>query len=181
MLCYQNHPQMMFLCMQWDKYSTIIIEGPDGTGKTTLAKALMENNDALRYEHLINMEHPYDMYRQFIEARNKITEGNIILDRYILSNMVYSYICSSIPVYDKNMFYEELLAKLALDKACLIFCLPSNKEQYLEEFTKLRQEREELITSTDVMSKIFDAYKCHYDELKTLHPNNVFQFDRFSE
>lgn len=167
--------------MQWDNYSTIIIEGPDGTGKTTLAKALMENNDALRYEHLTNMESPYDMYRQFIEARNKITEGNIILDRYILSNMVYSHICGSIPVYDQSMFYEELLAKLALDKACLIFCLPSNKEQYLEEFVKLSQEREELITSVDVMSKIFDAYKCHYDELKALYPNNVFQFDRFFE
>lgn len=79
---------MTFLGMRWDNYSTIIIEGPDGTGKTTLAKALLEKNDALRYEHLTNMEQPYDMYRQFIEARNKITEGNIILDRYILSNMV---------------------------------------------------------------------------------------------
>lgn len=166
--------------MQWDKYSTIIIEGPDGTGKTTLAKALMEKNDALRYEHLTYMDHPADMYWQFIEARNKITEGNVILDRYILSNMVYSSVCNSQPVYDQAMFYEELLVNLSLDKACLIFCLPSNKEQYLEEFAKLSQEREELITSVAVISKIFDAYKCYYDKLKTLYPNNVFQFDRLS-
>jgi thymidylate kinase len=118
------------------------------------------------------------MYWQFIEARNKITEGNIILDRYILSNMVYSSVCDSQPVYDQAMFYEELLVKLSIDKACLIFCLPSNKEQYLKEFAKLSQEREELITSVSVISKIFDAYKCYYDKLKALYPNNVFQFDR---
>lgn len=159
---------------------SLIIEGPDGTGKTTLAQSLVNAHGNLRYEHLTLMEHPADMYWQFIEARNKLAEGNIILDRYIISNKVYSYVCGSIPVYDQNMFYEELQAKLALKKTFLIFCLPEDKEKYLVEFNKLCQERDELVTSEHKMSKIFDAYTSYFDELKRNYPGMVMRYDRFS-
>lgn len=158
---------------------SIIIEGPDGTGKTTLAQALVNEHNNLRYEHLTYMEDPSDMYWQFIEARNKLTDGNVILDRYIISNKVYSYVCDNIPVYDQDMFYEELQAKLTLKKTLLIFCLPEDKEKYLAEFNKLCKERDELVTSEHKMSKIFDAYTSYFDELKRNYPGMVMRYDRF--
>lgn len=158
---------------------SFIIEGPDGTGKTTLAQSLVNAHSNLRYEHLTLMDHPADMYWQFVEARNKLAEGNIVLDRYIISNKVYSYICGSIPVYDQNMFYEELQAKLTLKKTLLIFCLPEDKEKYLEEFNKLCKERDELVTSERRMSMIFDAYTSYFDELKRDYPDAVMRYDRF--
>lgn len=157
------------------KGKNIIIEGPDGSGKSTLSFSIVSHLTGYDCMHLGYIPDAYMFYRQFVEARNKLVEGRVILDRYILSNIVYNDVLqNNSGVYDQNMFYHELTAKLVMDKLLLIFCIPEDKEQYLERFKQLQQEREELVTDIRDISKIYDKYIEYYNAYKLIAPENVF-------
>lgn len=70
----------------------IIVEGPDGAGKTTLIKKLQAQFPNSKYLHFGVPEEPtkqYEMYLHAIETAGKYSDI-IILDRCWYSDMVYA-------------------------------------------------------------------------------------------
>ena len=71
-----------------------IIDGPDGTGKTTLAQRLSEAYNIPIY-HLTYYKDREKHQKQFYTATEMIkdwfykSEGGFIIDRYILSEIIY--------------------------------------------------------------------------------------------
>lgn len=69
----------------------LIIDGPDGTGKTTLANKLSEAYNIPIY-HLTYYEDRDEHQRQFDYFKRLVNESTdgFILDRYICSEIVYA-------------------------------------------------------------------------------------------
>lgn len=155
----------------------IVIEGPDGSGKTTLGKRLSKAF-GLGYIHLTYLEDPEAMHKQFKEASDRMRYGDVVIDRFILSNLAYP----GDKVLHSSHFLVNLIQGIRTDRVFHITCLPEDKETYLKEFEKLCSSRDELYTSIDLMSKIYDAFKKEDEELwqmTGLSPR-VMHYDRFS-
>ena len=143
---------------------TIVVEGPDGSGKTTLANTLCEYL-GLEYKHLTYIEKPEDMYEQFREAEDLMFKGGILLDRYIMSNKVYAKATGDKEVYESNRFWYNMSVLIQSGRVYHITCLPAPKDFYISEFRRLCKERDELYTSETLMSKVYDIYLDMHDLL----------------
>ena len=155
----------------------IVIEGPDGSGKTTLGEKLSKAF-GLDYIHLTYLKDPEAMHKQFKDASDRMRNGNVVIDRFILSNSVYP----GHMVLHSSHFLGNLVQGIRAGRVFHITCLPEDKELYLKEFEKLCSSRDELYTSVDLMSKIYDDFKKEDAELwrmTGLSPS-VMHYDRFS-
>lgn len=158
----------------------ILIEGPDGSGKTTLAKTLREvfHAEYVHYEYEPNN----DIYVQQVEdVLNlvKTSNENIIVDRFIPSEIIYGSILrdSVRMVYNKdNKWLEEMMNNFD----SIIFCLPFDKERYLQKFKKLSEQRYELVEDIKQISKVYNYYQDLFVDLKLHFPqfqNKLTRFD----
>ncbi len=138
----------------------IILEGPDGCGKTTLANHFIEKYDA-KYIHLTwskELEEKMDKYQieSLLEAERLSKDHLVIIDRLWISEIVYS------DVYRTGSQYRGLhqTMKLLIDKmdAINIVCLPEDEQDYRLHFEKLKTEREEMYTDTDKALNIYGMY-----------------------
>lgn len=142
----------------------VLIEGPDGTGKTTLAKILRDKYDFI-YIHLGPCADIEKTYKELISKlkRYKEFKVNAVIDRAVYSNYVYSEIFGGDKLSSKKCGkFLRLVDKI-------IMCLPKNKELYLKEFNNLKKERAELYNE---MGQV-------YDKFKSLGIPDIF--DRFKE
>ena len=143
----------------------VLIEGPDGAGKTTLCNELMRL-DKFYYIHLNKVDNIEDFYKKFIKdiKRFKKHNLNLIIDRAYISNIIYS------KVYGGEALKESTILKIKkyIDKT--IVCLPSNKQKYLEEFEKLKKVRKEEYNS---MEEIYVGFSNYLKDNK-----DVFVHDR---
>lgn len=155
----------------------IIIEGPDGSGKTTLGEKLSKAI-GLDYMHLTYVEDLEALHKQFKEASDRMRNGNVVIDRFILSNTVYP----GHMVLHSSHFLGNLVQGIREGRVYHITCLPEDKELYLKEFEKLCFSCAELYTSADLMSKIYDGFKKEDEELQRMtgFSPRVMHYDRFS-
>lgn len=109
-----------------------ILDGPDGSGKTTLAKQL-SNTYNIDYKHLTYYEDEKDMSIQFYDTIRRInTERNgIVIDRFILSNIIYGIVFHNCKFVDGWKMFLDALCRDWLKGKEIIICLPSDKEAYL--------------------------------------------------
>jgi len=132
----------------------IIIEGIDGSGKTTLANQLSKQTGY----PIVCRKQPKDAdekvrmmgeYLQFIKS-NK----NVILDRCWYSEMVYGPVMRDASVISYPQMYdlEQLLAK---NGALLIYC--TGPEAAL--WQRCQKRGEDYITSRDDYKAIYNGYK----------------------
>lgn len=133
----------------------IIIEGPDGAGKSTLADAISRKT-GFPVVHLTNVEAD-KMDTQF---ENALALDNVILDRYILSNLAYNNACGATEASDD---VKDACCRDMEDPNIVVLCLPGyyNRhsggcDMYIEHFSKLKDERHEEFTNEEEMRKVWE-------------------------
>ena len=103
----------------------IIIEGLDGTGKTTLANDLLNKNYILINNNLTSESH-YDKYVNII----KTSDINSVSDRSVVSEMVYGKVLSGTTKLSEEEFIN--LVKLYSEYETKIIYLYASKKILLE-------------------------------------------------
>ena len=103
----------------------IIIEGLDGTGKTTLANDLLNKNYILINNNLTSESH-YDKYVNII----KTSDINSVSDRSFVSEMVYGKVLSGTTKLSEEEF--DNLIKLYSEYKTRIIYLYASKETLLK-------------------------------------------------
>lgn len=152
----------------------IIVDGPDGTGKTSLCKQISEKLN-IPFYHLIGHEDEKEHEKQFEIYHEKLNDGNpLILDRYILSDIAYSNVYNNGKHIPKAFQYFE---ELFNPNITLIITLPLDKEKYLNHFRKLETSRKEMFSS-EKMGKVYEEYENFCKMLK--NKKNFYRYDIFS-
>ena len=133
----------------------IIIEGPDGSGKTTLANTLSKQTGypVVHRSQPKSEEEKRQMMQQYIDAI--VTGKNMIFDRCWYSEMVYGPIMrdNSVITYPEMYLLE---AKLAKRGALIIYCTDDPKTLW----KRATRRGEDYITDYETFERIcagFDA------------------------
>jgi len=151
----------------------IVLEGSDGTGKTTLARHLQEKLGA-HYIHLTyRWPDKMDKYHvaALLHAISIIekTDKPVILDRWWLSEAVYS------KVFRGGSKWPQLgrsLERALLSRGGIyIMCLADDIGSYTTSFKKLRDSRNEMYADTTEVARVYnDIYhgvKTYPDSIKS--------------
>lgn len=155
----------------------VILEGPDGAGKTFFGERLRDQY-GISMVHLTYYKDKEKHLKQFIDINDRInTNKPLIVDRYIISDKVYSSVYRNGNVIEG---YNELLENmLNNENIILVFAIPNDKQQYLNEFEKLCNSREEMYSNS--MDKVYDKYIEVYEELlKRNTKATIIRYDRFN-
>lgn len=155
----------------------VLLEGPDGAGKTTLAEHLVKHYGAI-YIHStwspeleLRME---DYMLQTLEMAKSVSQKRlVVLDRHFLSEIVYSAVFRADTTPDRSAFhaqmYHTFFAPTPFAKSLLVMCLPEDKLQWSASFEQLKTEREEMYANVD---KAYDGFAALWE--KTLAPDFAF-------
>lgn len=160
--------------MDMSKHPIIVIEGPDGVGKTTLADKLCKELGA-HYLHL-TYRWPTKMFdyhtAALFFALKKAETQPVIIDRWWPSEVAYAnvYRGGSKWPYAHRMFEKAALRH----NFTYVFCLPQDRQRYVEHFERLKNEREEMYSSN--MGEVYDEYVKTYKEL-AWHREGVYRYD----
>lgn len=162
----------------------ILLEGPDGVGKTSLGQAFansfIANKHTCFYFHCTNKSARKSAEEDYTQLLQDLTNWknlgyDIIIDRAWISNIVYT----SVYEPEKAHVSNELVRKLfeIVDK--VVICLPENKKDYLANFNKLaKMRKEDYIESVDKVYELFNTFAkiyTRYDILKD-HKNKTDEF-----
>jgi thymidylate kinase len=166
----------------------LIVEGPDGAGKTTLINQLREHwLFKTRYMHL--RVHKEMEKWHCATARRAIRLSKdylVILDRHWPSEQIYSYERSPGPSYDPTNMVDWLKSHGAI----YIWAIPEDYERLIEEHKTRREERhEEYHDITSVVKRYYDHWYGTYEGpdnyLKKIQPLNkrddFIRYDRFTD
>lgn len=132
-----------------------IIEGPDGTGKSTLANEIAEQKKASVLHCSFDKswdikQHHVDMFR----AAKLIGQWMpVVLDRWSYSELVYGTVFRDKPSYDvKDFLFEN---EHDLLNAIWIYC---RNDKAAENHKKNMQLREEMYDDMSEVAKTFDEF-----------------------
>lgn len=139
-----------------------LIEGPDCSGKTTLANSLCDVFPGT-YIHNSNISDDIEYEKHtagvFEKVSNTLFKDNIMVDRLLPSEYVYGTVYRN---KSRRTLDETLKSFILFDK--IIFCIPQDKERYLKFFEETAKTREEYITDVNKISEIYDLYQKIYVE-----------------
>lgn len=142
-----------------------IFEGPDGSGKTTLAKKYASETGAL-YIHFEAHEHVSDIHKFFIEAMQPALLGyqDVVFDRCWHSGPIYDAFYRNLEPHEQRMSREvlTLLDRAAAHcNAVIVHCRPS-ENTCLKNWSE--RVMDELVKTRYTMQGIYQAYDALGDQ-----------------
>jgi len=141
----------------------ICVEGPDGSGKTTLCNKLAEYFGNSKYIHLTYRfkDRMFDYHTAAIELCLKYAQHQpVILDRWWASEKIYADVFRG---GSKWPLGGRMLDRVGLKHGVTyVFCIPSDQKAYYERFEKLKESRDEMYTT---MQGVYDGYAELYKSL----------------
>lgn len=152
-----------------------IIEGPDGTGKTTLAHALAKKTNAAILHCSYNKEWNMRAYHKTMFTTAEVLNQfgiNTILDRWAPSEAVYSKVFRDGESYNTN----ELIQRYASDTDVKwIYCWnenvvdnhirnSKNREEMFNDMAKIAEEFEDYINSSKLPWVSYNFNQQNLDE-----------------
>lgn len=158
------------------KPKIFIVEGPDGTGKTTMCNILSKLHD-IPIVHLTYFEKQVDMEQQYKRVFQLIyslstenTENGIIFDRFTASNTVYSQVYKNSKESPWTNKIKQLLATICgMIDITFIHCLPTDRQDYLNHYKDIASNRDELYgDDTEKMGRVYDVYKAVFEVEKNI-------------
>lgn len=150
----------------------ILVEGPDGTGKTTLCEELKKKG--FEYIHLGKEREVNLVYNKLIKyLQDNKDRKDIVIDRAYISNIIYSNIYG-----DSGYISLENLLKIHNLIDLIILTIPKDKERYLNHFYKLKNIRKELYSS---MEKVYDLYLDRNSYNFLLQDKTYIIYDMFND
>lgn len=129
----------------------IIVEGGDGSGKSTLVQKLKNFNFKIEKPAALNNRHQFEYYER-LALQSIYNEENVILDRSFISELVYR-------VYDKKKPRLKLSEMFALLKYCKIILCETGTQ-----FQDALERGEDNITTEEDSIQIKMLYR-HYISL----------------
>lgn len=141
--------------MKIQRCPIIVLDGPDGSGKTTLGQAIAKRYKA-HYLHLTyRWKNNMDLYHwaalEF--ALKKSTHQMVVIDRWWPSELIYANVFrGGSPWKD---FHVALDAAAQKHRIMYIGCVPNDRDAYLDHFNRLKNERKEMY---DSMAAIYNEY-----------------------
>lgn len=136
----------------------ILLEGADGTGKTTLALELVAKYDA-HYIH--NSLYP-DMWAAHLDCvREAVRESAtrlVVIDRLWISEQIYGAVFRGGPAYDLGArCLDRVLQRFA---TLTILCVREDLQKHMAHFEELKTTREEKFTAMHaVATRYLDLYR----------------------
>ena len=129
----------------------IIVEGGDGSGKSTLVQKLKTFNFKIEKPAALNNRHQFEYYER-LALQSIYNEENVILDRSFISELVYR-------VFDKKKPRLKLSEMFALLKYCKIILCETGTQ-----FQDALKRGEDNITNEEDSIQIKMLYR-HYISL----------------
>jgi broad-specificity NMP kinase len=133
----------------------IIIEGSDGTGKTTLCKKLVEKYN-LEYRHVTK-----DDPNTFKFYADTMRDDNVIYDRHLVGEMIYPEVFKRKANFRKKEFGK--LLDIAKDEKVVIIVLYSS---YITLYKRLKEkggEYKEVMDKLSFINQEFITIAVKYD------------------
>lgn len=164
------------------KDRVFILEGPDCSGKTTLAKKLSDTYN-IEYGHLTYYEDKDAMEKQFADvlANENFRRDGCVVDRFILSNIVYGIVFQDFNFVSGWKYYLDSLCRNWIKGKEIIMCLPYNKEKYLKNFELSTKRRREKYTDIEKMGKVYDLFEIFYEILTHNADIKLTRYDYIKE
>lgn len=132
----------------------IVIDGCDGTGKTTLAEAICKSQDAVyihntyRWPTKMPLYHTAALHRALKLARTRL----VVIDRLWMSEAIYA------EVYRDGSPWPHMgrMIDRIIRKAGGMYILAQSPQGHKEKFEQLKTEREEMYDNVDHVRERFD-------------------------
>lgn len=144
----------------------IIVDGPDGAGKSTLCKQLYDGNwvtKILPSPRLI-IKRRTDMLYSESKRYLRVWGNNrkVVVDRFLFSEMVYGPILRNTCIFSTQE-YLDLLTNVIETECPIIFCLPDELNFKPEESSYVKEN----------MGKIVARYQEIYEETVKLYKSVI--------
>ncbi|HYD35935.1 MAG TPA: hypothetical protein VD999_07795 [Vitreimonas sp.] len=157
----------------------IILDGPDGTGKTTLAQYFINRYQA-RYLHLTYRfkNNMFEYNTAAIELAAKwANEGYlVIIDRLWMSNYVYDKVFRKGP---HQAYLGRFIDRLVLRYSGIyVICLPENSREYLNDYNDLKSTRIEMYSRMD---EIYNEYAWWWQKIQKEKWPHAIRYDMYKE
>lgn len=157
----------------------VVLEGADGTGKTTLARALVAKHDAF-YIHNGLWPNMWQRHLAAVDlAIRRSQQQLVVIDRLFLSEQIYGQVFRGGPAYD--------LGARCLDRALLrygavtVLCVRKNLEKHLKHFEQLKASRvEKFNTMREVACRYLDLWLGNLGAAGNEYVNQLTRFQDFS-
>lgn len=174
------------------KDKIIIVEGPQGVGKTTFTNLLREKMKATDLYRLSGIKDKTETghakiklkYEKLLEYMENCEDINMIFDRTFFTNEVYSRL--GYQNYDFSTTYNELLKKLDTLKNIekydiyLVILYLSNEAQYEQRIKRDKHEYQKFDVQSSIMQQ--REYLKLADEVEIQTQNiNVIRFENDTE